>query len=497
MSYQKLPQQMIGITLVFLLLVGCGAPTATPAPVPTSIPSLFPIVQNDKAGYIDASGQIVIQLQFDDARSFSEGLAAVRAGSLWGYIDATGTMVIQPQFEYADSFSEGLAAILVGSLWGYIDATGATVIQPLFEDATHFSGGRARIGINEKYGYINPTGEVVIAPDYGDASDFSEGVASVMKCTSQKPCKITSMTGAWGIFTFRTGGEWIYIDQAGDSAMSPTFDGAKSFSGGLAPAKIGESWGYIDKTGGMVVQPQFEDAHVFSEDLSAVRIDKIWGYIDRTGTLVIPPQFDWASDFSEGLAAVTIGEEHGYVDKTGAIIIRLKCLLAEDFSEGLAEVWIEDENGKNTMDYINEKGEYIWKASTTTLPPAKVTPTPELALPPIPETFPRTHEAECEWQKQILGSWSRKMEDQSTETVTFKPDNTLFFTNGDKPNQIRVGTYICEQGGTLKLSILSYVEGKPEMLLTMRKIEISFPSPDTLIMDVKPVNEVWTYERVG
>jgi hypothetical protein len=110
--------------------------------------------------------------------------------------------------------------------------------------------------------------------------------------------------------------------------------------------------------------------------------------------------------------------------------------------------------------------------------------------------FPRTHEAECGWQQQILGSWSRKMEDQSTETVTFKPDNTLFFTYGDKPNQIRVGTYICEQGGTLKLFTQSYVEGKPEWLLVLGKIEISFPSPDTLIMDEKPANQAWTYERV-
>ena len=32
MSYQKLLQQMIGVTLVMLLLVGCGAPAATPTP---------------------------------------------------------------------------------------------------------------------------------------------------------------------------------------------------------------------------------------------------------------------------------------------------------------------------------------------------------------------------------------------------------------------------------------------------------------------------------
>jgi hypothetical protein len=38
MSCQKLLQQMIGLTLFFLLLVGCGVPSATPLP-PTAIPT--------------------------------------------------------------------------------------------------------------------------------------------------------------------------------------------------------------------------------------------------------------------------------------------------------------------------------------------------------------------------------------------------------------------------------------------------------------------------
>ena len=140
---------------------------------------------------------------------------------------------------------------------------------------------------------------------------------------------------------------------------------------------------------------------------------------------------------------------------------------------------------------------------TPTPVPATATPVPPTAtpiqptLPPIPDTFPRTNQAECEWQRQILGSWSRKTEDQSAETVTFKPDNTLFFTYGDKPNQIRVGTYICEEGGTLKIFTLSYVEGNPDMLMNLGRIEITFPSPDTLMMDVKPANQAWTYERVS
>lgn len=119
----------------------------------------------------------------------------------------------------------------------------------------------------------------------------------------------------------------------------------------------------------------------------------------------------------------------------------------------------------------------------------------DIDLPEIPDMFPRSDEAECEWEPQILGSWCRETDGQ-VETVTFREDNTLFFTYGNEPNRVRVGTYIGEQGGTLALFSLMYVGEKPEQMLNLRRIEISFPSPDALVMDVKPANVVWTYERV-
>ena len=42
---------------------------------------------------------------------FSEGLVMVRVGGKDGYMDTTGKMIIEPQFESAGSFSEGLASV--------------------------------------------------------------------------------------------------------------------------------------------------------------------------------------------------------------------------------------------------------------------------------------------------------------------------------------------------------------------------------------------------
>src|SRR5258705_145734 len=87
----------------------------------------------------DQTGRVVISAQFDEAGSFSEGLAPVRIGASYGYIDKQGKTVVKPQFDFAGSFSEGLAAVGIGSKPGDIDGQVKFDIGPQFEIANLFS----------------------------------------------------------------------------------------------------------------------------------------------------------------------------------------------------------------------------------------------------------------------------------------------------------------------------------------------------------------------
>src|ERR1039457_3602977 len=79
----------------------------------TAATILYPVVVNGRWGFVNKSGETVINPQFDRAEGFADGLAPVRMGR-WGYVDASGKMEINPQFDKADVFSEGLAAVKLG-----------------------------------------------------------------------------------------------------------------------------------------------------------------------------------------------------------------------------------------------------------------------------------------------------------------------------------------------------------------------------------------------
>lgn len=78
------------------------------------------VKKNGKWGFIDISGEVKIDYQFDDALSFGQHLAAVKQGDSWGYISLNGDIVVEPIFLQAGSFVNGSAPVLTELGWQFI-----------------------------------------------------------------------------------------------------------------------------------------------------------------------------------------------------------------------------------------------------------------------------------------------------------------------------------------------------------------------------------------
>lgn len=343
---------------------------------------LFVVIVNDKRGYIDRTGKIVIEPKWNGANNFSNGRAVVAVNSPHykeGYIDRTGKLVIPAVFDDASDFDDdGLALVGVGKFglhgsgehkFGFIDLNGNWVIKPTYREMYGFSEGLAAAKNDYgKWGFIDKTGKVIIPFQFEIGSGFSEGLAPMFSKD-----------------------KYGYIDKSGKWVIEPQFTQANSFEDGLAVVKRGgvllkpygttitnkgEFYGQfavIDQSGRSVIEfdKNVSSVKSFSEGLAAVEATKSsgppsTGFIDRNGRFAIAPKYSFVDSFSDGLAQFLLNGKWTFMDKTGKVVFSTDYQVSYGFERGLASIQKVgaggfDDFSNHKYGYIDRSGKVIWE----------------------------------------------------------------------------------------------------------------------------------------
>jgi hypothetical protein len=221
--------------------------------------------RENKWGFVNKSGKVVIPFLYDEVWGFSEeGLARVmkkeyspREWNRYGFINKCGEVVVPFSHYHASSFSEGMAVVysadvrpikkiskdgryrLVGVDGGYIDNMGELAVPYQYGVCHDFSDGLALVCGKDGWGFINKKGIEVVSCIYDSASEFFEDIAAV---------ELNGKTG----FINRNGDIIIPFIYDKYSQLSPLHDDGNEdfrFYQGLARVSFGDKWGYIDKKG--------------------------------------------------------------------------------------------------------------------------------------------------------------------------------------------------------------------------------------------------------
>jgi len=270
---------------------------------------LIPFQQNGKWGYFDQEGNVKIQLLYDAANAFSEGLAGVRISDFWGFINEEGSVVVTPEYHFVGPFVKGQSIVKNSEGYFLIDPSGARIkaitedyeIDEPIEQAVSL-GELIKIQHEERFGYINFSGDIVIPPQYVESGTFSNGLAWVK--TDQ--------------------GRYSFIDSSGTTTIElPGHMIPDSFSEGMAAVRNIDSLksGFIDTSGQLIIAFSLSNPDSFSEGLTTVIVNNgKMGYIDSQGHLVIEGSYDEALPFINGTALVSIGDKSGFIDKEGDLV---------------------------------------------------------------------------------------------------------------------------------------------------------------------------------
>ena len=104
---------------------------------------------------INTEGERLCENGYSEAKApEASGYIAVGNGEKWGFIDDAGKIVIDYQYEDAFSFSEGLGAVKIGDKWNYISEKNVRVIDQEFAEAKPFHNKTAQAKITGKAALI-------------------------------------------------------------------------------------------------------------------------------------------------------------------------------------------------------------------------------------------------------------------------------------------------------------------------------------------------------
>lgn len=293
--------------------------------------------------------------------TFSDGLAAVKMNTGYNFITEEGTTVFKKSFRNVKSFSQGLAPVKAeepkgsAARWGYINTSGAFVIKPQFEDASLFKSNIAFIKNREgRWAMINASGKLLTGFNFAGFSEPINHLSRVSFFPHGTGQTLLSMNGA---------------DKLGQSykSISPVYENNKTFAGWKVTDKTGAS-GLLDDSGHPIIPPgQIERIGKIGDGFIIAQKDKQGpvGYMDMRGNWVIEPQYYRAHPFSEDRAFVQ-PERNGpvqMIDKSGKIVKKYPgfnmLLFFGDFMEGLAVV-VDQKNGYK-LGYVDSLGEWAIK----------------------------------------------------------------------------------------------------------------------------------------
>ena len=349
-------RKLLSILLVYILMisvVGCGKKSNSSSENVT------------KVGKLD--------LEVEEIYDFHDGLARIRVNDKIGFIDKLGNIVVEPKYDSGLNFSDGLALVCNKDLensdfynprknCGYIDTTGKEVIELKYEDGVDFVNGVSIVKKGIKAAFIDKTGKELTGFNYTFVS--SKLLGDNMALVSSTDVKTGS--AGWNIINIKDSYKPILSSDS-------TVMNALGCSKGLCAVKqayvdgkydTNGKYGFVDYNGNVVIDYKFDTAFSFNEnDFALVEVNDKVGFINTKGEYILEPNYYNIArgivEYDSDLILLDKDDENVVAfDKTGKELFTTKGHFYEDgYVEGYAVI---RENGSDNFIFINEKGKQVF-----------------------------------------------------------------------------------------------------------------------------------------
>lgn len=293
---------------------------------------LASVKKNNKYGFVNRSGKLIIPIQFDNNSDFqNSGLALVEKNHKFGFIDKADNEIIPLNYQDAsDSTLDSIVVLNKNGKWAFFDSFGKQKTEFTYDEivltnidikgeseSTFWKNGLILVRKNGKVAYLDKNLKEVIP--FGKY-DFGERF-------NQNRIAIISKNGKYGI-----------INEFGKEIIQPKYDTLEHPEEDYHESEIfeGKNKNYItllDKRGNKI----YDKIKVYNFDFSRLKnkvqrvyiiqnLKNKYGVVDSQGKIIIPFIYDEIQDFN-GTAntIVKLRGKFGLVSSDNKIVYPVVC----------------------------------------------------------------------------------------------------------------------------------------------------------------------------
>ncbi|MDF2544121.1 MAG: repeat-containing protein [Herbinix sp.] len=343
-----------------------------------SFEGIYRIVLGNKYGFMDQSGNILVELIFyvPSGNEYRAGyltgteifMEDAKVGDQYkqGMVSNKGKLILKPEYDdiVADWYSFERSSYIAGckdNTWkiyntkgeyvvtvekGYtvekikrktiyveknqkhyildiktgkhISKTEFTEYADPFESTLTSCGQFTFISKGDKLGLVNNTSsKIILEMKYKVINSiFMDGKKGVAEEANIKADEIAIIALDYNdvLSLYSTSGKVI---------VDTDYDNIFDFVDGYAAVSYKNKIGFINSEFKFTVSAKYESARPYNEGLIAVKSNGKWGYVNSSGKVIIKPVYDAVGDFKDGMAAVKLGSKYGYIDKKGKIVVEI------------------------------------------------------------------------------------------------------------------------------------------------------------------------------
>lgn len=309
---------------------------------------------------------IKLEGEFDEARIFSFGLAAVKKNKKWGFIDEQGKLVIPMIYDEVDYFTQNkLSAVVKNGKSGFIDKTGKEVVLIIYEDARSEQMDNIVIVKKNKWAFFNNQGkqlsdfiyDEVFDTDYYDFSKDNFGISEntffkngavlirkgkVFEFLNEKlePAFPSNKFDSASVFDtyhnaiVKSNGKYGMIRSNGEFKVPLAYDFIEPYDSNHGNyseyynARKGKIYSIFNKDLkkiGESYEPVYNDFSIKNPFIIFKNLQNKYGRVDSNGLIMIPFEYDEILNFNgENFSIAKKNNQFGIIDISNRILIPFK-----------------------------------------------------------------------------------------------------------------------------------------------------------------------------